>query len=206
MLVVMAFAAVCLAPPVDGPVIDGFAPVGRYGGHWGADFEAAPSSPVRAPVSGEVSFAGSVAGMKTITIQAVPGFKVSVSYLSSVGVAKGDRVSGGQAIGSAGVAHGRGGVHLSVRVGGVYVDPELHMGCRRTDITRALRLVAPPRPYPRRRAHRHTRRDVRPRSHRPSPCGGDGPAPVGPRPGGAHAGGVAVAEGGQAGVVCGGSP
>lgn len=204
MLVVMAFAAVCLAPPVDGPVIDRFAPVGRYAGHWGADFEAAPGAPVRAPVSGTVSFAGSVAGMKSITIQALPGFKVSVSYLSSVGVAKGDRVSRGRVIGTAGVAHGRGGVHLSVRVGGVYVDPERHMGCRRTDVARALRLVTPPRPYPRRRAHWDTRRDVRPRSHSPSPCGGDGPPPVAPRPGGAHAGGVAVAEGGQADVPGGG--
>ena len=48
-------------------------------------------SPVRShrsglPVSGRVTFAGSVAGMISVTIEPVPGFKVSVSYLSEVSV------------------------------------------------------------------------------------------------------------------------
>ncbi|HET9259637.1 MAG TPA: hypothetical protein VFP42_05850, partial [Acidimicrobiia bacterium] len=82
MFVVLAIAAICLAPPVPGPVTAGFAPEGSYAGHWGVDFAATVGDEVVAPVSGGVTFAGSVAGMKTVTIEPVPGYKVSVSYLS----------------------------------------------------------------------------------------------------------------------------
>jgi murein DD-endopeptidase MepM/ murein hydrolase activator NlpD len=107
-----------------------------------------------------VTFAGSVAGMRTVTIEPVPGFKVSVSYLSEIVVETGQTVEWGQIVGRSGSPHGVQGVHLSTRIDGRYVDPEHQLGCRETDITRALRLVTPPAPYPRRSAHRHTRRDL----------------------------------------------
>ena len=102
MLVVFAIAAVCLGPPVDGPVIAGYAPTGQYSGHWGVDYRAAPGTAVRAPVSGVVTFAGSVAGMRTLTIEPVPGFKVSLSYLGEVNVRAGARVTRGQVIARSG--------------------------------------------------------------------------------------------------------
>lgn len=167
LLINLAIAAVCVSPPVDGPVSAPFAPVGEYAGHWGVDFSADPGSAVRAPASGVVTFAGSVAGMRTVTIEAMPGLKVSVSYLATVGVSAGTSVGRGQRIGTSGMPHGTPGVHLSVRVDGRYVDPVGYLGCRSTDVTRALRLVEPPMPYPRRRANRDSRWDIRPHPHRP---------------------------------------
>jgi murein DD-endopeptidase MepM/ murein hydrolase activator NlpD len=177
MLVVLAIAAVCLSPPVDGPVIAGFAPVGRYEGHWGMDYAAEVGDSVQAPASGEVTFAGTVAGMKTVTIEPVSGFKVSLSYLSELQVRTGSQVTRGSTVGLAGAPHGTPGVHLSTRINDRYVDPAGQMGCEETDISRALRLVEPPRPYPRGRAYRNSRRDLRPHPRRPSPHGGRRLAP-----------------------------
>jgi murein DD-endopeptidase MepM/ murein hydrolase activator NlpD len=182
MLVVLAIATICLGPPVNGPVIRGYSPAGQYAGHWGVDYAADVGEPVRAPASGRVTFAGSVAGMRSITIEPVPGFKVSVSYLAAVRVAAGDHVTRGMVIGAAGAPHGVPGVHLSTRIDGRYVDPAPFMGCKATDISRALRLVTPPRPYPRSRAHRNPRRDVRPDPRRPSPHRGLCAAPTSARP------------------------
>lgn len=167
MLVVLALAAVCLSPPVNGEIVAPYSPTGQYSGHWGVDFSVPPRTPVSAPVAGRVSFAGSVAGMKSVTIQPVAGFKVSLSYLARVDVRAGDWVGRGEMLGLAGYEDGRAVVHMSTRLNNVYVDPAKQMGCRRTDITRALRLVAPPQPYPRRRANRNPRRDIRPNPYRP---------------------------------------
>lgn len=183
MLVVFAIAAVCLGPPVEGPITAGYAPTGSYSGHFGVDYAAGIGQVVRAPVSGRVTFAGSVAGMRTVTIEPVPGFKVSISYLSEVSVSTGASVLRGTPVGSAGSPHGRPGVHLSTRIDGRYVDPATHMGCRATDISRALRLVTPPGPYPRGRANRNPRRDLRPDTRRASPHRGVRTPSVGPRPG-----------------------
>lgn len=169
MLGVLAVAAICLVSPVDGPVIDGYSPSGQFGGHWGVDYHANLGDAVHAPVSGIVTFAGSVAGMQTITIQPVTGFKVSVSYLNGIDVKPGDYVRRGLRVGRAGVEDGVPGVHLSTRIGGRYVDPAMQMGCRSTEITRALRLVSPPQPYPRRRANRNPRWDLRSHPYRPPP-------------------------------------
>lgn len=170
MLSTFAIAAICLVAPVNGPVTAGYSPSGQYAGHWGVDYAADVGDAVRAPVSGIVSFAGSVAGMKTVTISPVPGLKVSLSYLSEVGVTKGSQIRRGEIVGRAGSEGGVPGVHLSTRVNGRYVDPKTLTACQSTDITRALRLVTPPQPYPRRRAHRNPRRDLRPDPYRASPC------------------------------------
>ena len=187
MLLAFALSAVCLVAPVDGPVLGEYAPIGSYGGHWGVDYAAAVGTSVRAPASGRVTFAGSVAGMRSVTIEPVPGFKVSLSYLSEIDVSSGALVDRGDVIGRSGSPHGVDGVHLSTRIDGEYVDPQSQLGCRDTDITRALRLVTPPGPYARQRAHRDPRRDLRPDSYRSSPRRGDGPVRSRPRPGVAHA-------------------
>ena len=64
-----ALAAVCLVAPVNGPVIAGYSPVGQYGGHWGVDYGVPTGTEVKAPASGRVTFAGSVAGMRSVTIE-----------------------------------------------------------------------------------------------------------------------------------------
>jgi len=145
----------CLLAPVPGAVQTPFAPTGAYAGHWGVDLAAEMGTAVRAPVGGTVSFAGSVAGMLTVTI--VSGeMKVSVSYLSSVGVSRGDEVQAGEVVGQSGVAHGGDALHLSVRLHGQYVDPAPFLACRFGPISDALRLV----PYPDRSANRIAGRNL----------------------------------------------
>lgn len=194
MIVVLAIAAVCLSPPVEGPVVAGFAPVGRYGGHWGVDYAATVGDAVFAPVSGRVTFAGSVAGMRTVTIEPVSGFKVSLSYLSDIAVRRGDFSRRGQMLGSAGAPHGVPGVHLSTRIDGSYVDPMTQMGCLHTDVARALRLVTPPEPYSRRRANRNSRWHLRPDPRRPSPHRRVRTSPGESRPGAHRARGRSLAK------------
>lgn len=183
MFSLLAIAAVCLSAPVSGPVSQGYAPVGQYAGHWGIDYAAGEGTAVRAPASGTVTFAGSVAGMRTVTIEPFSRLKVSVSYLSEVTVTAGTSVSRGAIVGYAGAPHGDPGVHLSTRVEGRYVDPNELLGCRSTEITRALRLVTPAQPYPRGRANRNSRRDIRSDPPSPSPYRGVGVAPIGIGPG-----------------------
>jgi murein DD-endopeptidase MepM/ murein hydrolase activator NlpD len=139
MLVMAGLVPVCppWSPPVPGPLTVEYAPEGTYGGHWGVDFAAEPGSTVRAPVGGRVSFAGMVAGVRSVTIAPDSVHRVSISYLSSVWVEEGTMVEPGAPLGSSGWAHGRPAVHLSVRVGGRYVDP---VTCRAT--RGELRLVA----------------------------------------------------------------
>jgi len=194
MFVVFAIAAVCLTAPVNGPIIAEYSPIGQYGGHWGIDYSAVPGNSVRAPVSGVVTFAASVAGMKSVTIQPVPGFKVSMSYLLEVRVAKGDRVEKGEVVALSGIEDGVAGVHLSTRLDGRYTDPVLQMGCKSVDVTRALRLVTPPQPYPRSRANRNTRRDFRSNTHRSSSRGRDSVSPGRARRGLVHSGRRSMAK------------
>jgi murein DD-endopeptidase MepM/ murein hydrolase activator NlpD len=195
MLAGLVLGAICLVAPVNGPIVGEYAPVGSYAGHWGVDYAVRAGTDVMAPVDGRVTFAGSVAGMRSVTIEPVPGFKVSVSYLSAITVRTGETVRRGQVVGRAGSPHGSDGVHLSTRIDGSYVDPESQLGCRDTDISRALRLVPPPGPYPRSRAHRHPRWELRPDTYRPPPRRGNGDGSSRPRPGGVHARRRPVAEG-----------
>lgn len=187
-------SVVCLTAPVNGPITAGYSPASEPS-HWGVDYAAGFGHPVLAPTSGVVTFAGSVAGMLSVTIQPVPGFKVSVSYLSEITVAEGAWVRRGQVIGGAGAPHGVPGVHLSTRIDGRYIDPATQMGCVRTDIPRALRLLPPPQSYPRTRAHRNPRRDLRSRPHSSPPRRRDSPPPGWPRPSGVHPRRGPLAEG-----------
>lgn len=112
-----------VSPPVPGPVIAGFAPVGRYAGHWGLDLAVPTGTPVAAVMAGRVTFAGTVAGNLTVTVRHPGGLRTSYSYLEAVDVAAGDRVPAGAAIARSGRAHGAAALHLSLRVGENYVDP-----------------------------------------------------------------------------------
>lgn len=143
LLAVPAGGSTCvgLAVPVEGPVQQGFAPTGRYSGHWGVDIAVAAGTPVRAAGSGVVSFTGTVAGNLTLTVDHGGGLRTSYSYLSKVTARRGDHVTESTVVGQSGAGHGRAALHFSVRVGSRYVDPLRMVGCRPADLSSALRLV-----------------------------------------------------------------
>jgi murein DD-endopeptidase MepM/ murein hydrolase activator NlpD len=118
-----------LQPPVSGSIVRGYAPVGSYRGHWGIDLAAPERSPVHPAGSGVVTFAGSVAGMATVTVSHGGGLRTSYSYLSEVRVARGDRVTRATVVGRSGVDHELAVVHFSVRVGDRYQDPAPWLVC-----------------------------------------------------------------------------
>ncbi len=93
-MIVELAVLLCLQAPVPGSVVAPFAPAGRYEGHWGIDLAARYGSPVRASGSGVVTFAGSVAGMRSVTIDHGGGLRSSVSYLSEILVEAGTAVDG----------------------------------------------------------------------------------------------------------------
>ncbi len=124
-----------------GPVTEPFAPVGDYGGHWGVDVEAAEGDPVVAPLDGVVSFAGTVVGVRTVTIRS-GDFRVSLSYLASVEVEAGAEVQRGDVVGTAGTFKGVAGLHIGLRRGHEYVDPVRFSRCG-SDLRGTLRLLPP---------------------------------------------------------------
>jgi hypothetical protein len=143
--IVFALVAVWLAPgrpamatgtwtwPVRGPVIRGFdPPTSPYGaGHRGIDIATVVGTPVAAPASGVVSFAGAVAGSLFVSIDHGGGVVSTCSFLSAILVAKGDAVVAGQPVGLSGTGHAGATVphlHFGVRLDGVYVDPMMYLG------------------------------------------------------------------------------
>lgn len=191
----MAVGLVCLLAPVSGPTVSSYDPVGLYAGHWGVDLGAPAGTAVRAPLSGTVTFAGSVVGMRSVTIQN-GDLKVSMSYLSEVRVGRGTQVERGSVVGRSGLAHGSQALHVSVRLGDRYVDPAPFLQCRFRPISEALRLV----PYPGGSANRNPGRNLRPSPSGASPHRRGGLPAVGSGSGRVHAGRSAVAESAASGV------
>lgn len=130
-----------LAWPVRGEVIAPYAPSGRYAGHWGIDIGAESGSVVRAAASGRVTFAGDVAGNRTVTIDHGGGLRTSYSYLDERSIGAGSWIEAGEQVGISGSPHSTPGLHFSVRVSGAYVDPLGWIGCQTYEPARALRLV-----------------------------------------------------------------
>ncbi len=114
--------------PVAGRVARPFAaPRTVYGpGHRGVDLAAAPGTPVVAPGAGTVAFAGPVAGGLHVVVDHGSGLETSLSFLATIAVRRGQNVTRGQVVGTAGGTgpeHSVGVVHLGLRVRGRYVDP-----------------------------------------------------------------------------------
>ena len=136
---VVAVGAVSLAPdpaagegiwqrPVSGRVVRAFAaPLTRYGaGHLGVDFAAAPATAVRAAGAGTVVFAGVVAHTRHVVVRHAGGLRTSYSFLASIRVHTGERVSRGAVLGTAGGQgenHAAGVLHFGLRIGETFVDP-----------------------------------------------------------------------------------
>jgi murein DD-endopeptidase MepM/ murein hydrolase activator NlpD len=163
----MVFGCSGVAIPADAVVLRGFAPIGRWAGHWGIDIAASEGSAVRSVGGGVVRFQGVVVRNRTVSIDHGGGLVTSYSYLAATHVARGDRIEQGASVGLSGLHDGRGAFHLSLRVGGKYVDP---LGLSRCfgDPSRGLYLAVGSTTYAVGRA-RDSRRHIRPapqRSHR----------------------------------------
>src|SRR4051812_16652787 len=143
-LVPVALAAALLAPapalgwswPVSGSVLTGFAFDRAHpyaaGQHRGIDIGGAEGAPVSAPVSGTVSFAGSVpTSGKTVSIETADGYSVTLVHLGSYSVRHGQQVAERDVVGTVGPGGADGElpepyVHLGVRVASDpqgYTDP-----------------------------------------------------------------------------------
>ena len=120
--------------PADGEVLRGFslgADTYAGGHHRGIDVAGADGSPVRAPASGTVSFAGSLPTHgRGVTILTADGYAVTLVHLGAIGVEKGATVDEGDSVatmGSSGTPeHGVPAVHLGIRRADDdqgYVDP-----------------------------------------------------------------------------------
>ncbi len=122
--------------PADGPVLQPF----TFGDdpyvaglHRGIDIQAEPSSAVRAPASGVVTFAGTVpGGGRTVTITTPGGYAVTLVHLGTIEVAAKVPVAEGAAVGTIGPSgepeHPEPYVHLGLRIATDpqgYLDPAL---------------------------------------------------------------------------------
>lgn len=133
---------IALAPPVSGKAVRPYLPIGKAG-HWGVDLAARRFEVVRSPVSGRVTFAGMVAGRKSVTLAPRATIRVSISFLSELWLTAGQAVMVGQPVGRSGTDRGVSAVHLSLRIGGRYTDPEPALDCYpgRQRMRGALRLL-----------------------------------------------------------------
>ena len=122
---------VILRPPTSAAVLDGFrAPEHAYGpGNRGIEYATSAGDPVLAAGPGQVVFAGPVANRLYITIDHGGGLLSSYSYLGSLAVSRGDQVTAGQRIASAG-----GPLHFGTRINGSYVDPAGLFGVRKVSV------------------------------------------------------------------------
>src|SRR5437763_11845816 len=120
--------------PADGPVVEKFK-LGddpyAAGQHRGIDIGAPTGTGVVAPISGIVSFAGTVpVSGRTLTIQTRDGYSVTLTHLGSTGTERGDAVGEGSTIATIGPSgtpeHDVAYVHLGIRRSedpNGYVDP-----------------------------------------------------------------------------------
>ncbi|MFN0026519.1 MAG: murein hydrolase activator EnvC family protein [Acidimicrobiales bacterium] len=106
--------------PVPDPVDVGFhLPQGQYGpGNRGLEYATPADRIVKAMGAGEVSFAGTVAGERHVSVRHPDGLISSYAYLATISVSRGQSVLAGQEVGRSG-----GRFQLGVRRDGDYIDP-----------------------------------------------------------------------------------
>src|SRR5688572_1373143 len=85
--VFMAAARVaCYVPPVDAPIVEPFvaAPCTYCaGGHRGVEYDVSPGTPVRAAISGMVTFSGVVAGTRYLVVLGDDGLSATYGMIAS---------------------------------------------------------------------------------------------------------------------------
>ena len=114
--------------PVAGPVIRGFDPPDSpYGaGHRGIDIAVPVGTPIFAPATGTVTFAGKVGGHLFLTVNHGGGVASTYSWLLELRAHKGDVVTAGTLIALTGWAHPGSltpSLHFGVKLGADYLDP-----------------------------------------------------------------------------------
>lgn len=89
-------------PPVNSPVTDPFRPPATpYGpGNRGLEYTPRPGTPVTAAAAGTVTFAGSVAGRRYLTIGHADRLRTTYGPLATLAAGPGDPVEAGQRIGT----------------------------------------------------------------------------------------------------------
>lgn len=124
-------------PPVDAEIVDIFRPPAHIGapGNRGLEYSPDPGQPVWASAEGSVVFAGPVAGNRFVTVLHPDGLRSSYGYLGWIAVTEGDRVRGGQLLGTT-----SGRFFFSVRARDAYLDPARVLTAGR------VRLLAPRTP------------------------------------------------------------
>jgi hypothetical protein len=122
--------AVRYRPPVSGAVLRPFEPprTSFGSGHRGVDLAAVPGAAVGAAAAGTVTFAGTVAGTRWVSVAHADGVVTSYGPIGAVEVSRGQVVGAGQGLGRLAVGgHGAGdhdlGLHWGARRDGVYLDP-----------------------------------------------------------------------------------
>lgn len=112
-------------PPVVAPVVDWFRPPATpYGpGNVGIDYATAPGTAVGAAAAGQVVFAGPVGSGLHVVVLHADGIRTSASFLASVAVRRGQRVTAGQTLGTTGAS-----LHFGARAGDAYLDPLVLLG------------------------------------------------------------------------------
>ncbi|MFW2382377.1 MAG: peptidoglycan DD-metalloendopeptidase family protein [Acidimicrobiales bacterium] len=108
--------------PVDAPVVDPFRPpASSYSaGNRGLEYGLNEVTDVRAVDDGRVSFAGRVGTNLFVSVDHGNGLTSTLAYLSSMSVVRGQFVSVGEVVATAGA-----GFHLTARLDGIYIDPAL---------------------------------------------------------------------------------
>ena len=128
---------VCLTLPSNAIVVDPFrAPeCARCAGNRGIEYAVPVASPVRSGLSGRVVFAGEVAGVRYVVVRArdTPSVRVTYGGVGETTVSRGDVVRRGDVIGLASgsgntATTGAATLHVGVRVGDTYVDPQTMAG------------------------------------------------------------------------------
>jgi murein DD-endopeptidase MepM/ murein hydrolase activator NlpD len=97
-----------------------------YRAHYGVDYGAPVGYPVRATADGTVTFAGwNGASGRMVRIRHKNSYETMYLHLQQILVKLGDRVSGGQDIGTVGSSGESTGPHLDYRIkqGGSYINP-----------------------------------------------------------------------------------
>lgn len=127
--------------PVDAPVSDPFRPPQtRFGaGNRGLEYATTGGETVRAVDAGTVVFAGVVGRHRHVVVDHGDGLRSTYAFVASIEVVRGQAVRRGQSVAIAGPA-----VHLTARLGSVYVDPMLLMNGAEV-VARLRPGVAPPR-------------------------------------------------------------
>jgi hypothetical protein len=131
-------APVAYQAPVQAPVRDRFRPpASPYGpGNRGLEYATTPGQRVGAAAPGAVTFAGTVAGTRYVTVLHADRVRTTYGGLQAIAVAAGDEVGAGQPVGVAGDV-----VLWTARLATAYLDPAVLLGASGAP---AVRLVAPP--------------------------------------------------------------